>query len=235
MRNIYLIALTLLITFSCGKNSSKGSIDIHGEIKNFSKGTFYFMKHDYKKDSLFVIDSINIFGEKEFNLPVSINEVDLIWFSTTGKNENKTPLFVSDGGKYELYVNGEKLSNTVMIGSSTQDSFDQYQELSKNVNLKRYEMLNEKIQEANKNNVIFDIDGYINKTHKNFLLYKAQVASTKYNQTLIAPYIALYELSSYPALMGSIYTNLDPNIKELELGITLKSVIDEYKQSTKSN
>lgn len=202
--------------------SSDNNVRVEGELINFTKGKIYVYQHDYDADSLVVVDSIPVHGNNSFVFETHITEPSVFWMSTSNKDKSLAPLFFTPGDTYKMVLDGNFAYNPTLIGSQLHDQYLEYAALAKAVNLKSYEMLNDKIADASKAD---DINEFMNRRQKNFLLFKANKAVHQFDSTIIAPYIALYELQAYPKLMDTIYKSLDADIKKTKMGRMLKRSI----------
>jgi len=209
---------------------SDSTLTIEGELINFTKGKIYLYNHNIESNALVVVDSIEVHGNESFVYQSTITEPSILWMSTSNKDKSLAPLFVTPGETYKLVIDGNFSYNPTLIGSELQDVYTEYSDMAKAVNLKSYEMLNQKIEQQKKTGQGIDYNEYMNKRQRNFVLFKANKAIHEYDSTIIAPYIALYELNAYPKLMDTIYKSIALSVKKTQLGKMLKRAIKENKQ-----
>lgn len=225
-----LLALTLLLTISCTKETT--NFTLKGHIKGLKKGTVYLEK---ALDSTFlIIDSLVINGNPEFELQSNLKEPEVL-FLRLNKNDDQEGIitFFADKGTTEISSTLKNFNfNAKIKGSNQQELLEEYLLMMSKFNNKNLDLIKENFESKKTNDSVqdFDYETQYNNLMKRKYLYTINFAVT-HNTSEVAPYLAISEIAdANTKFLDTIYKSLNDNIKSSLYGKKLKELIDDRKQ-----
>lgn len=225
-----LLALTLLLTISCTKETT--NFTLKGHIKGLKKGTVYLEK---ALDTTFlIIDSLVINGNPEFELQSNLKEPEVL-FLRLNKNDDQEGIitFFADKGTTEISSTLKNFNfNAKIKGSNQQELLEEYLLMMSKFNNKNLDLIKENFESKKTNDSVedFDFQTQYNNLMKRKYLYTINFAVT-HNTSEVAPYLAISEIAdANTKFLDTIYKSLNDNIKSSLYGKKLKELIDDRKQ-----
>lgn len=222
--------ITLLIVSSCAKDNS--NFILKGTIKGLKKGTVYLQKVE---DTLLVsIDSLNIIGEREFELKAYLDAPEVLYLKLDkhGEENNLIPFFAAEGITEINTTLKNFLMDAKIKGSVQQEKLEEYQLMMDKFKGKNLDLIRDNL-EAQRSKDSIQMDSSL-KEYNNLIvrkyLYTINFAINN-KDSEIAPYLAISEIpDANLRYLDTINQALPPDIKSSKYGKALQDLIDERKK-----
>ena len=217
-----------LVILSCG---SSDNFTLQGNIKGLKKGTIYLLR---AQDTTFVtLDSVLINGDSNFVLSSNLDEPEVLFVKLDKRNgvDNYIEFFASEGTSTLTSTLKNFVYDAKVTGSEQQKLYNEYQAMLKAYEDKNLELTEQYLMaQIKKDTVALDslqvsFDRYLKSKYRYSLNYAAT-----HGESEVAPYIALVEMPNATIkVLDTLYSSLEPKIKESKYGVMLKEEISKRK------
>ena len=198
-------------------------------VKDLKKGTLYLER---LQDSILVaVDSMQITQEKPIVLEADLNHPELFYVLLNRNKaddfDNRIPFFGEAGNiSIQTTLDGY-VTKAEVIGSPTQDIFNSYIKVISQFNNEELDLLAAYLQaQINQNNDSLElIEKQSANLAKRKLLFTANFAVNN-NTSVIAPYLALYKLTSgSKTLLDTIAASMSDDVRNSSYGKQLRDYL----------
>jgi len=228
---ISIFLFSIIIIQSCNSKKSENFMLLNGKIDGLRKGTLYLQKF---VDSIYIsIDSTKVNDEFEFNMDSPLDEPDIYYLyldKFDGDSLNDRIKFFGNIG--EITINSKVNTfdtNAEIIGSDNQTLMEEYISIIRKFNLENLDLLEIYYEsQINGNNKRFDsVNEAINNLIKRKYLYSLNFATTNSNYE-ISPYILTTEVpDANKELLKQVYDKFNDSIKVSKYGKLLMEIISK--------
>ena len=198
-------------------------------VKDLKKGILYLER---VQDSILVaVDSVQITKEKPIVLEADLNHPELFYVlldqNKADDFDNRIPFFGEAGNISIQTTLVGYVTKAVVVGSPTQDIFNSYNKVISQFNNEELDLLAAYLQaQINQNN---DSLALLEKQFANLanrkILFTANFAVNN-NTSVIAPYLALYNLSSNSkTLLDTIAASMSDDVRNSNYGKQLRDYL----------
>lgn len=230
MKKLPFLFLTILCLFSCSEEEEKNLV-ITGKVEGLKEGTLYLQK--IEDTNLVNIDSVVVDGDPNFTFETFI-ESPQIFYLFLKKIDNSIYddriTFFAEPGEMTIHTTLENFSSDAVVkGSENQEKFLEYEEMMKQFNNKRLELIKADLlaKKAGNEKMIDSINKQFENLIRRRYLYTVNFAVNNKDLEL-APYLAVTEISNANIkFLDTIYSSLNPEIKESKYGMDLKDFLEE--------
>jgi len=232
MKNISLLGILFLLIVSCSSNENEMSLT--GNVKGLKKGTLILQK--FKDTVLVSVDSVLINGDSNFSFTETVESPELYYLYVRLKDgtlRDDRIAFFAEPGEMTINTNLKKFGYEAKItGSKNQEKLEEYLKLSQRYTDKNLEMIQQSLISKQKGDtaMVNDLNQKRDRNLKSSYLATINYALNNKDKE-IAPYLALSEI--YDAnikFLDTIYTSLEPKIKDSKYGKALNEYILEVKK-----
>ena len=219
----------LLVLFLVSCSAPKKDMQVEVFVKDLKKGILYLER---LQDSILVaVDSVQITQEKPIVLEADLNHPELFYVLLVRNKaddfDNRISFFGEAGNiSIQTTLDGY-VTKAEVIGSPTQDIFNSYIKVISQFNNEELDLLAAYLQaQINQNN---DSLALIEKQSANLakrkLLFTANFAVNN-NTSVIAPYLALYNLTSgSKTLLDTIAASMSDDVRNSSYGKQLRDYL----------
>ncbi len=234
MKKIAFSILFISILISCTKEKT-GDMLVKGTIKGLEKGTLYLQKMEEKK--LITLDSINVFGNENFQLVAPIESSEVFYLSLD-KNDAKRIPFFGEKGTITIHTKLDKFTTAAKIGGSkNQELLEEYIKVKQRFNNKNLELIKAQFEAKRdqKKEVLASLDQAAKRQTRRRYLYTINFA-VNHADSEIAPYLAITELyNAQVKWLDSINNSLTKEVKASKYGKDLAKFITDIKTLKPAN
>ncbi|WP_037316381.1 DUF4369 domain-containing protein [Salegentibacter sp. Hel_I_6] len=231
MKKISILLLAIIALSSC--NNKESNLIVNANIDGLRKGTVYLQKIE---DTLMVdLDSVEVNGDANIRLETFIESPQIMYLylkKVDNSQYDDRIDFFAEEGEVNINTNLEKfVTDAKITGAKNQEKLEEYRTMMKRFNDKNLELIqqNFKAQQQENEEQLIAIDKQYESLLKRKYLYTVNFAIN--NKDLeVAPYLALSEVfDANIKYLDTIYTSLEPKVKNSLYGKELKEFLKERK------
>jgi len=235
MKKIILLLFSSIGILACSETES--NLIVTGNIKDLKKGTIFLQKIE---DTLLInVDSVQVNGNSEFVLKDYIESPQIMFLSLDKVDNSQYDdrlEFFADEGEVKIITSLENFEQDAKItGSQNQEKLIEFRKIMQRFDNSNLDLIKEDL-EAQKNNdeeSLLDINNRSDKLLKRKYLYTVNFALNNKDLEL-APYLALSEVfDANIKYLDTIYSSLEPKVKESKYGKELKNFLKERRKEEK--
>lgn len=234
MRQIFLIAITIITFFACSKKETD-RMELTGSVKGLKKGTL--LLQTFKDTILTTVDSVVVDGNSAFTFSENIESPQIYYLYVRPKDgslRDDRITFFAENGDITIQTNLKNFGSAAVVSGSKNDSvFREYLKLKNRFINRNLSLLEAKLQlgESTEDSTFLKIEQQQRALISNKYLATINFAINN-NNLEVAPYLMLSEVfDANVKYLDTVYNALQPKIKDSKYGKELESFIKNRKKA----
>mgnify|MGYP002713004200 CR=1 FL=1 len=232
MRNFLSVALIFISLIGCSSDIER--MNLTGTVKGLKKGTLLLQK--FEDTVLVTVDSVIVDGDANFSFSEKVESPEIYYLYVRlkdGSLRDDRITFFAENGTINIQTNLKHFGSAARVSGSTNDSIlKAYDKLKQRYVAKNLEYIEQRFKKGKKHSDSLEKD----------LSQKQQaLVSNKYLATInfalnnksheAAPYLILSEAyNANVRYLDTVYSALEPKIKDSKYGKELESFIEKRKK-----